>query len=164
MLAVRVIPGAMLLVAGVVAVGVGAAPRAAATDPSLNGTYRAVSDGQWAQTNDSYWDEPTVTSTWTITSKCADPLDCTGQVVSDGGWSANLKLVDTLWYASHQVDNWAPCPDGTAVPGKQTFKFFPDPINPQNLKGWDETLGPSGACGHNQWLFIRLPLTLTKIG
>jgi hypothetical protein len=163
MQAVRVIPGAILLTAAVVALPSTTAPRAAATDPSVNGVYRAFSDGQWAQSNDSYWEERSVTSTWTITSTCTDPLDCTGRVVSDAGWTADLFYKTNMWWAEHQVDNWAPCPDGTAVPGQQRFQFFPDPLNTQNYEGWDTTLGPSGACGHNQWLNIRMPFSLTKI-
>ena len=35
-------------------------------DVALNGTFRATSIGDWAQTNDQYHGEPTVIQTWTI--------------------------------------------------------------------------------------------------
>jgi hypothetical protein len=32
------------------------------------------------------------------------------------------------------------------------------------LAGKNKTVGPSGACGQNQWLTIELPMRLDKIG
>ena len=43
----------------------------------LNGTYVATSNGQWAQTNDIYRDEASVRSTWTISTTCSTPVECT---------------------------------------------------------------------------------------
>ncbi len=54
----------------------------------ISGTYTAFSDGVWAQTNYRFHDEAPVTSTWTVTSNCSTYLDCTGNVVTDAGWSA----------------------------------------------------------------------------
>jgi hypothetical protein len=78
----------------------------------------------------------------------------------------------TLWYARHEVPNWERCQDGTAFTGKQTFSFYPaDPDGTGELKlgspvmaGKNKTVGPSGACGQNQWLTIELPMRLDKIG
>ncbi|OBA97816.1 hypothetical protein A5662_16495 [Mycobacteriaceae bacterium 1482268.1] len=129
---------------------------------AINGTYTAFSDGQWAKTQDSYHDERSVTQTWTITSSCSTYQDCTGRVVSDQGWSGDLVYMSGRWAVSRTIDNWEPCIDGTAQPGKQTFTFWkgwPDPA----LKGWDITLGPSGACGYNKQLNIQLPFTLTPV-
>jgi hypothetical protein len=50
----------------------------AADEVAINGSYTAFSDGQWAQTNQSYHDEPSVTQTWTISSTCTTFQDCTG--------------------------------------------------------------------------------------
>ena len=131
---------------------------------ALNGTYTVFSDGQWAQTNQSYHDETSVTQTWTITSSCTTYQDCTGRVTSDQGWSSdNLVYMSGRWKVSRTVPNWEPCQDGTAAPGEQAFTFwesYPD----QHLVGWDQTLGPSGACGFNKWLNVTLPLRLTPIG
>lgn len=64
-----------------------AVPTAAATgdDWGLNGTYAAVSNGDWAKTNDIYHNEATVRSTWTVSTTCSTPLECTGRVTSDQG-------------------------------------------------------------------------------
>lgn len=130
---------------------------------ALNGTFTAFSDGQWARTQDTYHDERSVTQTWTITSTCTTFQDCTGRVTSDQGWSADLVYMSGRWGVSRTVDNWEPCADGTAHPGKQTFTFwkgYPDPA----LTGWDITLGPSGACGKNRSLNIQMPFKLTPVG
>ena len=131
---------------------------------AINGTFTVFSDGQWAQTNQSYHDETSVTQTWTITSSCTTYQDCTGRVTSDQGWSSdNLVYMSGRWKVSRTVPNWEPCQDGTAAPGEQAFTFwesYPD----QHLVGWDQTLGPSGACGFNKWLNVTLPLRLTPIG
>lgn len=60
---------------------------------AVNGRFTAVSDGQWAKTNESFRDEATVTDTWTITSQCANAFECTGQIVSDRGWTAELRYL-----------------------------------------------------------------------
>ena len=151
-----------LLAATVIPGWVASCPAHASPDSTaLNGTYTATSDGNWAQTNYSLHDEPTVTSTWTISSTCSDPMDCTGRVTSDQGWSANLRLVGgDLWVVAHDVPNWEKCEDGSSAPGHQTFKFSAD----EKLAGWDYTVGPSGACGANKWLTIEMPFKLVRAG
>jgi hypothetical protein len=135
----------------------------------LNGTYRATSNGNWAKTNEKYIDENTVIQRWTITSTCQDPQACTGQVNSDQGWTAPLRYLDDHWIVDRLVDNWEPCPDGTAAPGSQKFIFWgvsnsgmQDATNTNLLAGIDETTGPSGACGINKPLVIKLPLRLER--
>lgn len=135
----------------------------------LNGSYRVTSNGNWAKTNEKYADEKTVIQQWTITSACDDPLACTGQVTSDQGWSAPLRYLDDHWIVDRLVDNWEPCPDGTAAPGSQKFIFWgvsnngmQDATNTRLLAGIDETIGPSGACGINKPLVIKLPLRLER--
>lgn len=152
------------LAASVVVCAMGLAPVAHASDEvAVNGTYTAFSDGRWAQTDQSYHDEASVTQTWTITSTCATYQDCTGHVTSDQGWSADLVYLSGRWKVSHTVDNWATCADGTTAPGEQAFTFwrgYPDPA----LLGWDQTIAPSGACGKNQWLNVTMPFRLTPVG
>ena len=133
---------------------------------ALNGTYTAVSDGQWAKTNYRYHDEATVTSTWTIASTCQTYQDCTGRIVSDAGWSADLVYASGRWRARRHIDNWQPCADGTTAPGDQSFEFWRPrtDADTSHLIGWDRTTGPSGACGINKWLNITMPLTLTLAG
>ena len=74
--------------------GLAIAPAATASGEGwgLNGTYAAVSNGDLAQTNDVFRNEATVHSTWTINTTCTTPVDCTGRVVSDAGWSAEVKI------------------------------------------------------------------------
>lgn len=159
---------APLLVGITVAAALVAGAPSAGADPgdgiALNGTYTAFSDGVWAKTNDSYHDEASVTQTWTITSTCSTFQDCTGRVTSDQGWSADLSFASGAWKVRRTVDNWEGCIDGTATPGEQTFTFWKGYPDPLPLRGWDTTLGPSGACGWNKQLNIRMPFTLTQVG
>jgi hypothetical protein len=162
------------LVAVTVFGGLGTAPTAGATtkeEVAVNGTFRATSIGDWAQRNDQYFGEPTVISTWTISSSCVTFQECHGTVTSDQGWSAPLYLDDGLmWKVKHDVPNWERCADGTAYTGQQTFYFYPVDSNGEyklgspTMAGKDKTVGPSGACGQNQWLDIMMPLRLDKLG
>lgn len=140
-------------------------PQAAADvdDLELHGVFTAFSDGQNARTNDRFHDEASVTTTWTVDSTCQNFLDCTGQVRSDQGWTADLKYDDGVWRATHVVDGWEKCADGSTVSGEQAFSFHRDPANPSRFAGWDKTLGPSGACGKNAWLAIEMPFVLTPV-
>jgi hypothetical protein len=161
------------LVAATVFGGLGTASTARATtkeEVAVNGTFRATSIGDWAQRNDQYFGEPTVISTWTISSSCVTFLECHGTVTSDQGWSAPLHTDDGhMWYIKHDVPNWERCPDGTAYTGQQTFYFYPVDSNGEyqlgspTMAGKDKTVGPSGACGQNQWLDIAMPLRLDKL-
>ena len=135
-------------------------PRDVDGDYSINGTFTAMSDGQWAKTSDVFRDQPTVVSTWTITSTCSTPYRCTGQVKSDQGWTADARMLSGLWYVKHDVENWMPCPDGTSAPGHQLFKFYREDDN--TLAGEDKTMSQSGACGKNLPLVTRMPFTLRQ--
>ena len=163
------------LVAATVFGGLGTASTAGATtkeEVAVNGTYRATSIGDWAQRNDQYFGEPTVISTWTISSSCVTFQECHGTVTSDQGWSAPLYMEDGLmWKVKHDVPDWERCrEDGTAYTGQQTFYFYPVDSNGEyklgspTMAGKDKTVGPSGACGQNQWLDIMMPLRLDKLG
>jgi hypothetical protein len=151
---------------------VAGAPAAAAKDLALNGTFQATSNGQWSKTRGVYRDQPTVTSTWTITSACTDPYTCAGTVSSDRGWTAPVRKTSTTWILEREIPNWQPCPDGTAATGQQTIRFWrvgddglldlsaTSPV----FAGEDKTMGPSGACGVSLWLDIAMPFRLVKTG
>ena len=166
---------AILLAANVFSI-LGPASTAQATtkeDVAINGTYRVTSIGNWAKYNDQYNGEPTTVQTWTLNSTCTTYMECDGTLKSDEGWITRLYMLDgTTWYARHEVLNWERCQDGTAFTGKQTFSFYP--VNPDGsgeiqlgspvMAGRNKTVGPSGACGQNQWLTIDMPMRLDKIG
>jgi hypothetical protein len=160
------------LVGASVAVGVGMAPSARAYDPAINGTYTATVIGDWAQTNQVYHQEAVVRSTWKITSSCTTAQDCTGQVVSDQGWTAPLSMHDgNIWYVKRDIPNWETCPDGTSFTGKDYVYFYPaNPDTGENvlgspvLAGREHTTGPVGVCGANAPLYIDQPFRLDKIG
>jgi hypothetical protein len=165
---------AATLVAATVFGGLGTASVARATtkeEVAVNGTFRATSVGDYAQRNDQYYGEATVIQIWTISSSCVTFQECHGTVTSDQGWSAPLYMEDgEMWKAKHEVPNWERCEDGTAYTGQQSFYFYPVDANGEyklgspTMAGKDKTVGPSGACGQNQWLDIMMPLRLDKIG
>ena len=164
---------AATLVAAIVFGGLGTASTAQATtkeEVAINGTFRATSIGDWAQRNDQYFGEPTVYQIWTISSTCETFQECHGTVKSDQGWSAPLYMDDgEMWKVRREVPNWERCEDGTAFPGQQTFFFYPVndnggfQIGSPVLSGKDKTVGPSGACGQNQWLDITMPFRLDRL-
>jgi hypothetical protein len=142
----------------------------ASADLALNGRYNATSLGGWAKTNESFHDEATVRSVWTITSSCSDAQECAGTVHSDQGWDAPLVMHDgKQWKVQRDIPNWEQCEDKTTYTGHQTFLFAPvaedgsvEDGSP-TLAGRDKTVGPSGACRINKWLAIDMPFRLDKI-
>ncbi|CDO10967.1 hypothetical protein C1S82_11775 [Mycolicibacterium cosmeticum] len=148
-------------------------PSVAGASPQwgLNGTYIATSNGEWAKTNDIYHDEASIRSTWSITTTCSYPGECTGSVSSDFGWNAPIYQRSGVWFVKKMVDRWQPCPDGGAGPGLQVFRFYPatddgsgmDPTS-TTLMGEDSTTGVSGNCGSSKVLFITMPFKLIKTG
>lgn len=165
----KVISGVALIVAGMF--GVGTAPSANGTDGdyAINGTFTVVSNGEWAKTNDRYHDEPTVTSIWTVSSRCTQPSTCSGKVTSSLGWTEDIYTTNDLWYVKHYIPDWIPCPDGTFAAGLQVYKFYGanedgSAQQKSNLMfGQDQTSGMSGSCGKNLPLKINLPLEITKV-
>jgi hypothetical protein len=172
MRSVRTLTTATLLVATAFG-GLGTASMARATtkeEVAVNGTFRATSIGDWAQRNDTYFGEPTVVQTWTISSSCDTCLECHGTVTSDQGWTAPLYMNDgEMWKLKHEVPNWERCEDGSAFTGQQTFYFYPVneyggyQLGSSTYAGKDKTVGPTGACGQNQWLDIAMPLRLDRL-
>lgn len=146
-------------------------PASATGSWGLNGTYIATSNGEWAKSADVFHNERSLRSTWTVSTVCSYPTECTGTVNSDAGWSAPIYQKSGVWYVRHVVPNWEPCPDGTAGDGLQLFRFIaatPDGAsadpNSTTLVGEDQTTGVAGACGINLPLFINMPFKLVKQG
>jgi hypothetical protein len=136
-------------------------------DGSLNGRYIATSNGDWAQTNDQFRNEASVRSTWTISTTCVDPTDCTGTMTSDLGWAADIHKKSGMWFVRHPIPHWQPCPDGSAADGVQLFRFYAgDPLTGQappdadTYLGDDITSSASGACGINKQLVIDMPFKM----
>lgn len=147
---------------------------------ALNGSYRAVSNGDWAQSSEGpfgaggarvYRDQPTKIETWSVSSDCVSPIECYGEVKSDAGWTAALKFNGDVWMVDRDIPNWAPCPDGTAAPGHQNFGLWGwdaatshrSPKIRDLVVGFERTVAPSGACGVNKPLAIELPVRLEKL-
>jgi hypothetical protein len=153
------------LVAGI---GLPATASAFNEDGSMNGTYIATSNGDWAQTNDQFRDEQSIRSTWTISTACINPTDCVGTVKSDQGWTAPIYKRSGMWYIKRALPNWQPCPDGTFADGLQMYRFFAGdpltgearPLGSDTYLGEDVTNSPSGACGINKQLEIRIPFKM----
>ena len=164
--------GAAVLAAAAIG-GLGMAPaHADINNPAINGTFLATSNGEWARSQDTYHDEASIQSVWTISTTCENPVACSGTVISDQGWTANIIHKPGLWKVVRELPNWETCGDGTAATGRQVITFWPitsDPVEPINadsttFSGEDETTGPSGACGINNELQINMPFKLVKIG
>lgn len=136
----------------------------------LNGTYRVLSDGGKAKGNEVFFDQQTVVQTWTVSTTCVNPLECSGEVRSDKGWTAPIRL-NEYWIVDHDIADWVPCPNGTFAPGRQKFFVYgwnPERLevndkNPDFLVGRDITKSPSGACGRNQPIVIDMPVRMQKV-
>ncbi|KAB7754020.1 MULTISPECIES: hypothetical protein [Mycobacteriaceae] len=150
----------------------GATPAHADEDPSLwgiNGTFATSSNGAFAKLNERYEAQPGNRATWTITTRCVGPSDCTGTVKSSDGWTAPIYTTDGIYFVKRSVPNWRYCDDGTAIQGFQEYKIYP--VAPDgrlaNLSdeyaGEDHTMGPSGSCGRNQWPVVRMPFYMKKV-
>lgn len=171
MRSVKAAVGATLAVGGV-AVMLHAAPTASAYNPAVNGRFTATLIGDWARTRTVYHDEAVVQSTWTISSSCSTAQDCSGQVISDQGWTAPLTMHDGLtWYVKRDVPNWETCEDGRTFSGHEVFYFYPaNPETGENvlgsavLAGREHIAGASGACNTNAPLYIEQPFRLDRIG
>jgi hypothetical protein len=147
-----------------------APPAHAQWGSDLNGTYLVQSDGEWARTNDVLIDEQTVVETWTVNTTCISPIECSGTVTSDRGWTGQARL-DDFWFVDHDIPNWMPCPDGSFAPGHQKFILWGfDPSRNERLRenftflaGRNQTKTASGACGVNKPLVIEMPVSMQKL-
>lgn len=153
------------------ALGTGIAPTAnAGLDFALNGTYRVISNGEWAKTNEVYMDEAVQVSMWTFATSCTDAQTCNGTVTSDKGWTVPAQYRINRWIVELEHPNWLPCPDGSSATGYQRFQFYGvddngqvDVDNLQRLYGFERTEGPGGACGRNTPTQIEMPVRLDRV-
>ena len=161
----------VVIAATVLIAGVAVAPPAHAAEWALNGTFTATSNGEWARSNDVFHEQQSVRATWTISSECSYPTECTGTVTSDQGWTAPIYQTSGEWYVKHIVPQWMPCQVGPPADGFQVFRFKRMTPNGDNtdpssntLIGEDGTTGPSGACGRSLAINISMPFKLVKVG
>ena len=163
MSATKILASAAILASATV-VGVGcAAPAGASEEWGINGTFATSANGQLAKTNEAFHEQPSIRSTWTISTQCVGPTECTGTVNSDEGWTAPIYTTSGLWFVKRTVPQWRFCVDGTPIEGLQTYKIYPVGFNgtldldAHEYTGEQQTVGPSGSCGRNQWPTVRMP-------
>lgn len=160
----RVLRALSALGAAAALAGIGcAAPAGADESWGINGTFLTSSNGEWAKVNSRYEDQPSERETWTISTQCISPTECTGTVHSDAGWTAPIFTTNSLWYVKRTVPNWRFCADGAAIEGFQEYKIYPvgsdghyDGASTE-YTGVNRVIGPSGSCGRNQWPVIEMP-------
>ena len=151
------------------AIAIVCAPVAHAENAALNGTYTAVSNGEWAMTNDVFRDEATTRSIWTIAMTCTDVVTCSGTVTSDAGWTADISTSNGEYVVKREHPNWEPCTDGRFFAGHQRYQFYPADDSggfqrgSQVFAGRDTTAADSGNCSINEKLEIELPFRLEKL-
>jgi len=159
---------AILATAAVLAIQC-APPAGANPDWGINGTFATSSNGEWAKLNERYEKQPSERSTWTISSTCSSPSTCTGTVDSDQGWSAPIYTTNGMWYLKRLIPEWRFCADGSPVEGLQVYKIYPVgfdghyDLSSDEYTGEDQTTGPSGSCGRNQWPAVRMPFYMKKL-
>ncbi|KGI69127.1 hypothetical protein EU78_18720 [Mycolicibacterium rufum] len=159
----------MIATAALAAALVAASPAGANDGWGINGTFATSSNGDFAKVNERFQDQPGERSTWTITTQCVSPTECTGTVTSDKGWSAPIYTTSGLYFVKRVVPNWRFCADGQPVEGLQVYKIYPVGFDghvdasSDEYTGEDQTLGPSGSCGRNQWPTVRMPFYMKKI-
>ncbi len=81
---------AALVAAIVIGGSVAPPPARASADISVNGRYKESRLATGPRRTESFQDQATVRSVWTVSSSCSDAQECTGTVSSDQGWSAPL--------------------------------------------------------------------------
>ncbi|OYN77588.1 hypothetical protein [Mycolicibacterium sphagni] len=155
---------------GVLVVGVtSAVPARASDDWGINGTFAVSSNGDWAKVNGRYENQPSERSTWTISTTCISPTECSGTAQSDEGWSAPIYTTNSLWYLKRTIPNWRFCADGSAIEGFQEYKIYPVgadghyDASSTEYTGENRVIGPSGSCGRNQWPVIEMPFYMKKL-
>lgn len=170
--------GATRVIGGIAATAVtalasvGIAPVAQAQDwgVDISGTWSVYSDGAWARTNEVKIEEKSVLETWTVSTTCVSPIECSGVVKSSLGWEGTARL-DDFWFIEHVVPNWMPCPNGTFATGYQKFILWGmDTVKERRITkfiktfaGRNVTKSDSGACGVNKSKVIELPVRMEKL-
>ncbi len=158
------------ILAGAAALGlICAAPATADQEWGINGTFAVSSNGDFAKVNERFQDQPGERATWTIYTECIAPTECSGTVTSDEGWSAPIYTTNGLWYVKRVVPEWRFCADGRPVEGLRIYKIYPVGFDghvdeaSNEYTGENQTVGPSGSCGRNQWPQIRMPFYMKKL-
>ncbi len=106
----------------------------------INGTYAATSNGEWARKNEVFYDQASLRSTWTVSTQCSYPGECTGTVQSDFRLGRPPSIERSgVWYVKHTVENWIPCPDGSTAPGLADLPVQADDPDGANF---DHHVGP----------------------
>jgi hypothetical protein len=114
--------------------------------------------------------QQTVIENWTVSTSCVSPIECSGVVTSDRGWTGTARL-DDFWFIEHDLPNWMPCPDGTFATGHQKFMVWGvNPVtglrenkNIGTFAGVNMTKSDSGACGVNKPKSIELPVRMERV-
>lgn len=143
----------------------------AAADGSwgINGTFATSVNGEWAKVNERYENQPSERAIWTVSTQCTSATECVGTVTSDQGWSAPIYTTNGLFYVKRAVPQWRFCADGTPIDGLQVYKLYPVgfdghfDVTANEYTGEQQTTGPSGSCGRNQWPAIRAPFYMKHI-
>lgn len=167
--ATKMIASAAILASATLVGLAGAGPAGASEDWGINGTFAMSANGERAKINERYETQPSTRSIWTVSTQCTSPTDCAGTVNSDEGWSAPIYTTNGLWYVKRAVPQWRFCADGTPIEGLQVYKIYP--VGPDahvdassnEYTGEQQTTGPSGSCGRNQWPTVRMPFYMKKL-
>ncbi|PRC46792.1 hypothetical protein C6A85_88280, partial [Mycobacterium sp. ITM-2017-0098] len=125
---------------------------------------------EWARKDQVKFKQQSVLETWTVNVTCVSPIECSGEVRSDRGWTGSLRL-DDFWFIEHDVPNWMPCPNGTFATGHQKFILWGMNTEIQRritrnittFAGRNITKSDSGACGRNLSTVIELPVRAEKL-
>ncbi|WP_144418335.1 hypothetical protein [Mycobacterium sp. EPa45] len=147
-----------------------AVPAAADQNWGINGTFATSSNGDWAKVNQRYQDQPSERETWTISTQCISPSECTGTVQSDAGWTAPIYTTNSIWYLKRTIPNWRFCADGAPIEGFQEYMIYPVgsidghvDLASDEYTGQNRVIGPSGSCGRNQPPVIQMPFYMKKL-
>jgi hypothetical protein len=169
-MSMRVLQALAAVGTAVTLAGIGCAATAVADQSwGINGTFVTSSNGEWAKVNQRYQDQPSERETWTISTQCISPSECTGTVQSDAGWTAPIYTTNSLWYVKRTIPDWRFCADGAAIEGFQEYKIYPVgsdghyDLASDEYTGENRVIGPSGSCGRNQWPVIEMPFYMKRL-
>ena len=100
----------------------GAAPPAHASNygVELNGTWRVMSNGDWARTNQVFMIEKTIDRDLDHLLELCQPHRMHGHGEKRPGLDRADQLVKVYWILDRDIPNWAPCPDGTSPPATRS--------------------------------------------
>ncbi len=162
MSASRVRASAVIATAALAAALVAASPAGANDGWGINGTFATSSNGDFAKVNERFQDQPGERSTWTITTQCVSPTECTGTVTSDkaGVRPSTRRAGCTSSSASYRTgasaptaNRWKACRSTRSTPSGSTGTSTPPPTStPGKTRHWvraavaDVTNGRRSGC------------------